>query len=262
MCATGLLDEQGKILSNERVGRNLYLMTVESPQLAKLMQPGQFVHTLAPGMEGHILRRPFSVYNTDPDAGTMDILYQNVGFGTNHITQLEAGAQLSNIGPIGHGWKAPEGAKRALLVCGGVGAAPLFMHCKSMIEAGIQVDVVLGAQTAEAMVCNVRYAQVLGADPVICTDDGTMGHAGFCTGPAQELIDANEYDYVCCCGPQPLMRIIADMAKKAGIYCQVSMERRMACGVGACLSCVIDTTSGKQRCCVDGPVFDAEEVIW
>lgn len=262
MCATGLLDEKGKVLSNEFLGRNLFLLKVESPELAKLMAPGQFVHTLIPGMEGHILRRPFSIYATDPAAGTMDILYQVVGFGSERLSRLEAGAEVSNIGPIGHGWVAPEGCKKALVVCGGVGAAPLFMHTQSMVQAGIQVDVVLGGQSADALVCAKRYEEVLGKAPVVATDDGTMGYAGFCTVPAKELLDANDYDYVCCCGPEPLMKIVAGMAKEAGVYCQISMEKRMACGVGACLSCVIDTPSGKQRCCVDGPVFDAEEVIW
>ena len=262
MCSTGLLEEQGRILSNSYLGRNLYLLTVESPELARLMEPGQFVHTLIPGMEGHILRRPFSVYATDTQAGTMDILYQTVGFGTAHLASLEAGEVISNIGPIGHGWRAPDGCKRALIVCGGVGAAPLFMHTQALIDAGIEVDVVLGAQTAEAMVCADRYRKILGKDPVIATDDGSLGFSGFCTVPAQELLSANSYDYLCCCGPEPLMRIVARMAAEAGVYCQISMEKRMACGVGACLSCVIDTSCGKQRCCVDGPVFNAEEVIW
>ena len=261
-CKVALKEEKGKILSNQALGRNLYLMRIESPILASQVQPGQFVHTQVSGMESHILRRPFSIYDTQPQTGTMDILYQNVGFGTNHIASLPAGCEVSNIGPIGNGWKAPASCKRALLVCGGVGAAPLFMHCRELVKAGVSVDVVLGAQTAEAMVADKRYAEVLGHEPVIATDDGSLGYSGFCTGPAQELIDENEYDYIACCGPQPLMRIIAQMAKQAGIFCQVSMERRMACGVGACLSCVIDTVSGKQRCCVDGPVFDAEEVIW
>ena len=136
------------------------------------------------------------------------------------------------------------------------------MHTSEMVAAGIQVDVVLGAQTAEAMVCADRYGQVLGSPAVLATDDGSLGYAGFCTVPAKELLDTNSYDYVCCCGPEPLMKIVSRMAAEAGVHCQISMEKRMACGVGACLSCVIDTPEGKKRCCVDGPVFNAEEVIW
>ena len=257
-----LQDEESFVLSNEQLGKNLFLIRLKSPLIAASVQPGQFVHTKIPGMEGHILRRPFSIYNADANAGIIEILYQNVGFGSNRFTELTAGETVMNIGPIGRGWSIPDGCKRALLVCGGVGAAPLFMHAKALVQAGVEVDVVLGAQTADAMVAHARYTEVLGHDPVIATDDGSMGFSGFCTVPAKDLIDSNSYDYLACCGPQVLMKIVYGMAAEAGIPCQVSMERRMACGVGACLSCVIDTTSGKQRCCVDGPVFEGNEVIW
>lgn len=260
--SSGLVDEKGRVLSNEHLGCSLYLVKLESPRIAQSLAPGQFVHTQLPGMEGHILRRPFSVYDTQPEEGIIEILYQVVGYGSAHLSTLQPGAEVANIGPVGRGWQAPADCKRVLLVGGGVGAAPLFLFSKQLVGEGVQVDVVLGAQTAEAMVADKRYEDALGHPPVIATDDGTLGYAGFCTQPAQQLLDENEYDFCACCGPQPLMRIVAGMAKERKVPCQVSMERRMACGVGACLSCVIDTTEGKQRCCVDGPVFDAEEVVW
>ena len=262
MSSPNLVEERGRVLSNDHLGRNLYLVTVESEEIAKALLPGQFVHTLVPGMEGHILRRPFSVYDADPVAGAIEILYQVVGFGSERLSCVQPGTEISNIGPIGRGWGIAPECQRALVVCGGVGAAPLFMHTRKMVESGIEVDVVLGAQTADALVCAERYAQMLGKQPILATDDGTCGYSGFCTVPAKELLDQKKYDYVACCGPEPLMRIIAGMAREAGVSCEVSMERRMACGVGACLSCVIDTVDGKRRCCVDGPVFDANEVVW
>lgn len=262
MPASGLVEETGKVLSNEHLARNLYLMEVESPRIADALQPGQFVHMRLPGMEGHILRRPFSVFDVNLGRASVEILYQAVGFGTSHMTGIEPGACVSSIGPVGNGWHAPAGCRRALLVGGGVGAAPLFLHAKRLVAEGVEVDVVLGAQTAQAMVCAGRYERVLGKPAVMATDDGTLGHAGFCTGPAKELLQAADYDHVACCGPEPLMRIVADMAANAQVECQVSLERRMACGVGACLSCVVDTKEGKKRCCVDGPVFQAEEVMW
>ncbi len=262
MAATGLLDESGKVLSNTHLGRNLYLMEVESPEISAALQPGQFVHMHLPNMEGHILRRPFSVYDVHPEKGTMEIMYQTVGFGSTHMVNIQPGETVSNIGPVGKGWHAPENCKRALLVGGGVGAAPLFMYAKQLVADGVEVDVVLGAQTAEAMVASGRYEEALGKAPVIATDDGSLGYSGFCTYPTQDLLNQNTYDHVACCGPEPLMRIVAGMAAQAGVECQVSMERRMACGVGACLSCVVDTNDGKKRCCVDGPVFEADEVVW
>ena len=124
-----LVNETARILSNEFAGPRLHLMTLEAPQIAASIEPGQFVHMKVPRMEAHILRRPFSVYARDVDAGTIDVLYQVVGFGTDHMTGLAAGEECELIGPVGATWNPPvEG--RCLLVGGGVGAAPLFMLCE------------------------------------------------------------------------------------------------------------------------------------
>lgn len=270
----GLVNEQTRIIWNGCAGANLHVMTLEAPAIAAMTRPGQFVHMKIPGMEGHVLRRPFCIYAADAAAGTVDILYQVVGFGSEHMTSLApsaegapAGTVPELIGPVGNGWSVPEGAKRVLLVGGGVGAAPLFMLCEQLCAEGVAVDVVLGAQTQAALVCRERYAALLSAEPRCATDDGSYGRAGFCTPLVEEALaeaaEAGEpYDYVAVCGPEPLMKIVAGMAASAGVPCQVSMEKRMACGVGACLSCVVDTQAGKKRACVDGPVFNAEEVVW
>lgn len=262
-----LVNEKATVLSNQCVGPRLWLLTVRCPQVAAAVEPGQFVHMLVPGMADHMLRRPFSVYSTNAQAGTMDILYQVVGYGTDHMTTLPQGTACEFIGSIGHGWQVPEGARKVLLVAGGVGAAPLFMLTQQCVERGLDVTVVLGAQTKDALVTRQAYQQVLGCEPLCATDDGTYGHAGFCTGLVeQELARAasqgHPFDYLAVCGPLPLMRIVAGMAREAGVFAQVSMEKRMACGIGACLGCIVDTTSGNKRACVDGPVFDASEVVW
>ena len=266
----GLVNEKARLLSNEQVGPSLWVMRLEAPRIASAIQPGQFVHMLVPGMEAHILRRPFSVYAVDGAAGALDILYQVVGFGTDRMTQLECGQVCEIIGPVGATW-TPPAQGRCLLVGGGVGAAPLFMMCEQLVGAGRAVDVVLGAQTEAALVCRARYQDLLdggqGCTLSCATDDGSFGRAGFCTSLVEEALSAaaeegSPYAYVATCGPEPLMKIVAAMADRAGVRCQVSLEKRMACGIGACLSCVVDTTEGKKRACVDGPVFDAEKVVW
>lgn len=257
-----LVNEVAPVVDNVKVGPRLYVMTVRAPKIASAIGPGQFVHMRVPGMDDHILRRPFSVYARDADAGTLDILYQTVGFGSRHMTELKAGAETELIGPVGHGWQRPDNARRVMLVAGGVGAAPLFMFAEDLLAHGAKVDVVLGAQTKDALVTRDRYAALLGCEPNCSTDDGSFGRHGFCTAAAEELLANGGYDLVCACGPEPVMRITAGLARSAGVPCQVSLERRMACGVGACLSCVVDTVNGKRRACVDGPVFDASEVVW
>ena len=260
-----LVNECARILSNEEVGPRLHIMVLQAPAIAASILPGQFVHMKLPDLEAHILRRPFSVYARDAMSGTLEILYQEVGSVTRLMPDMQAG-EAELIGPVGNTWSTDF--THALLVGGGVGAAPLFMLTELLVKVGCHLDVVLGAQTEKALVCRDRYGQLLGKEPWCATDDGTYGRAGFCTSLVEERLrdgcsdDGRPYDYVAVCGPEPLMRIVSGMALDAGIRCEVSMEKRMACGVGACLSCVVDTVDGKRRSCVDGPVFDACKVVW
>ena len=261
-----LFNETARILENVQVGPRLHLMVLKSPEIACSIEPGQFVHMKVPRMEAHILRRPFSVYARDAEEGTLDVLYQVVGFGTDHMTSLAPGEECELIGPVGATWNPPA-TGRCLLVGGGVGAAPLFMLYERIVASEAEVDVVLGAQTKDALVCRARYEALLGTEPRCATDDGSYGRAGFCTSLVEEALAEAQaagrpYDYVAVCGPEPLMKIVAGMAHDAGVRCEVSMEKRMACGIGACLSCVVDTVDGKKRACVDGPVFDAGKVVW
>lgn len=262
---TQLVNERARIVENVQVGPRLHVMTLESPAIAGAIQPGQFVHMRVPGRDEHVLRRPFSVYARSVEAGTLEILYQEVGSLTTYMPSLrEESVEL--IGPVGNSWNAD--CAHALLVGGGVGAAPLFMLAESLRERGIPFDVVLGAQTKDALVARERYGDLLGCEPCCATDDGSYGRAGFCTSLVEERLaqgcssDGAPYDFLAVCGPEPLMKIVAKMGADAGVRTQVSMEKRMACGVGACLSCVVDTTRGKKRSCVDGPIFEAQEVVW
>lgn len=258
------IDESCRLLANNRHTDALWDMTLAAPGIAQAILPGQFVHVKIPGMDGRILRRPFSVYAADPAEGTIRILYQVVGKGSAHMTTLapEATAPMSVMGPMGNPWSLPQQAKRVLFVVGGVGAAPLAMFGQQIVQAGVELDVCMGAQTKDALVMKDHYEQVIGVEPVCATDDGSFGHAGFVTAPASDLLKRNSYDLVCCCGPEPLMRIVAGLALEADVACQVSLEKRMACGIGACLSCVVDTVDGRKRSCIDGPVFDARKVVW
>ena len=262
---TQLVNERACIVKNVQVGPRLHVLTLESPEIAGSIQPGQFVHMRVPGRDEHVLRRPFSVYARSREAGTLEILYQEVGSLTTYMPTLHEGA-VELIGPVGNTWNAD--CSHALLVGGGVGAAPLFMLAEQLRARGVQFDVVLGAQTKDALVARERYGDLIGCEPCCATDDGSFGRAGFCTSLVEErlaqgcLADGAPYDFLAVCGPEPLMKIVAKMGAEAGVRTQVSMEKRMACGVGACLSCVVDTVNGKSRSCVDGPIFEAQEVVW
>ncbi len=272
-----LINEPAKLLDNKQLGPRLYLMQLQAPAMAERLAPGQFIHVRIPGMPDHILRRPFSVYAWNANKGTLDILYQSVGFGTDHLAHLTP-AQLGDdrieiIGPIGNVWAPARDddaleCHRAMLVAGGAGAPALFMLASDLLQKGCEVDVVMGAATKDALVCKDRFENLLGKKVLAATDDGSFGRSGFCTSLVEEQLQKGSvdsgkpYDYVATCGPNPLMKIVAHLSENAQTYCEVSTEKRMACGIGACLSCVVDTVEGKKRSCVDGPIFDARKVVW
>ncbi len=263
--ANPMMEETATVVSNTELAPNIYMLKLASKQIAHSVLPGQFVHIQLPNFNDHILRRPFSVCKWEGEY--IWIMYQVVGVGSKYMTQLKTEQKLSVIGPVGRGWNPPANASHALLVCGGMGVAPQTMLAKKLVEAGAKVDCLVGATTANRLV-GADTLQSFGANVHIATDDGTLGYHGFCT----ELIDdyCKDADYVSICGPEPMERVAIQTLnaamdtspKKNSQICEVSLERRMACGIGACLSCVVETTQGKRRACVDGPVFYANEVVW
>lgn len=259
-----VMERSGIVVDNELLTDTLALLYVESPDIARCIKPGQFVHLAIPGLEAHMLRRPFSVMMADAEQGVLTILYQAVGTVSSFMRLLDHGMAVSLLGPIGKSWTETFDAlpERALLVGGGVGAAPLYMFAELLAQKEVPFDVVLGAKDKEGLVCLPHYTNLLTYEPLCTTDDGSYGIAGFTTQAAEELLEMNTYNYVACCGPEPMMKGISALTFAKGIPTFVSLERRMACGVGACLSCVVDTTSGKRRACIDGPIFDASEVVW
>lgn len=165
------------------------------------------------------------------------------------------------VGPLGHGWDVPVDAAHVLFVTGGLGAAPLGMLAEELAVRGVAVVVAMGAPCGERLVARDLFERVTRRVEV-ATDDGSVGSIGFVTELSARLLTEERFDMVCTCGPEPMQRIVAAQAVSAGVSCQVSLERLMACGIGACLSCVVTTTSGIKRACVDGPVFDAKEVLF
>ena len=251
--------ESVRVLSNDRVAEGVGLVVLHAPGTAATVLPGQFVHLrVATGTE-IILRRPFSVHRAYD--GRIEILYQVLGAGTLCLAERPVGASMDVVGPLGHGWEVPDGLSHALLVAGGLGAAPLGMLAESMSASGVALTVAQGAPTRSRLVARQLFERVA-RRVEIATDDGTLGERGFVVGPVQRLLVEEHFDQVYTCGPEIMQRRVAALAEEAGIPCQVSLERLMACGIGACLSCVVATVSGQKRACVDGPVFDAREVTW
>lgn len=252
--------ERVRVVANQRVAEGVGLIVLEAPRCAASITPGQFVHLRVATGSDIILRRPFSVHRVR--AGRIEILYQVLGAGTLRLAEKTAGDEsMDIIGPLGHGWELPERASHALLVAGGLGAAPMGMLAERLSERGVAVVVAQGAPTTSRLVARDLFERVSRRVDV-ATDDGSAGEQGFVTALSARALADERFDVVYACGPEAMQRVVAAQALEAGVPCQVSLERLMACGVGACLSCVVTTRNGRMRACVDGPVFDAGEVCW
>lgn len=260
MCAGGKpAVENVTVVSNARVARGVGRIVLDAPRTASAIRPGQFIHLRIARDADFILRRPFSVFRAG--GGKLEILYQVVGTGTRVLAEAVAGAEMDAIGPLGHGWEIPEGAAHALVVAGGLGVGPMGMLVEELARLGVAATLAQGAPSADRLLAREVFAENCRRVEV-ATDDGSEGRHGFVTVLVEELLASDRPDVVFVCGPEPMQRAVAGLASAHGVQCRVSLERLMACGIGACLTCVVTTRSGKKRACVDGPVFDAADIVW
>lgn len=249
------------VVACEPLARDVYRMTLRCPELAAAIEPGQFFNLHVPGDPTHLLRLPFSWAVADRDAGTVEFAFAAVGEGTRRLAELPLGTQTDLLGPAGRGWRVDAACGRALLVAGGTGTVSLVPLAAALAAAGVACDFVEGQPTAEALVYEAEVEKT-GASFRAATEDGTRGRAGDASDLSAELLAAGGYGAVYACGPEDMMAKVAAQAKEAGVPCQVSMERLMACGFGACTTCLVDTLDGRKGACKEGPVFDAERVLW
>ncbi|MBR1784506.1 MAG: dihydroorotate dehydrogenase electron transfer subunit [Bacteroidales bacterium] len=222
--------------------------TLQSPA------PGQFVEALVEDCPGVMLRRPISVHDADPQAGTLTLMVQIVGRGTRKLATLREGDRLNLVYPLGHGFTT-EGCKKPLLVGGGAGIAPLLLLAKTLQANEVQPTVLLGGRTAELIPARDAFASLCTLHTA--TDDGSLGHRGLVV---EHPVFNDSYDMIYACGPTPMMKAVARSAAQRGVECEVSLENVMACGVGACLCCVTDTDHGHRCVCKDGPVFNIKNM--
>ena len=246
-----------RIVHKKPLNPTVTLMDIEAPLVAAKAKPGQFIHVKV-NDPTCILRRPISIAGTEPGKGILEIIYRIVGKGTEAMSRLKAGDVVDCLGPLGTAFDMDK--NHIVGIGGGVGIAPiLFMARKA--KPG-QMTVVIGGRNKEEVFWKDLFPKTL-KELIVTTDDGSYGIKGFSVSVLPELFKNGNVDEACVCGPGIMMRITAQMAKEANVPCEVSMERRMGCGIGTCLGCVCDRADGKghYKVCVDGPVFRAEEVV-
>lgn len=254
--------EKSTVTKREALTPDIIRLTLLAPKISAFALPGQFVMAKPSKSLDPLLRRPFSIHRVNPD-GTLAILFKIIGKGTRLLGELNPGAVIDMLGPLGKGFDLhPPGP--FCMIGGGMGIAPLYFLAdkfRNLDEKYNNQPVLLGARTqSELLLLAEEFAEI--DYPVLtATDDGSLGRRGFVTELLDDLLPGLKQAYVC--GPMPMMRVVALKCREAGVACQVSLETHMACGLGACLGCTFPATGGGYKhVCKDGPVLSAEEVVW
>ena len=242
----------------QQVNANCVLLVMASDTPFPEVRPGQFAELRIDGTPSVMLRRPISVHSFDAVKNEIGFLVQVVGDGTKWLGALKAGDKVNTLLPLGNGFTMPtEPGKKYLLVGGGVGSAPLYNLAEELKRCGHEFTILIGARSAKDLYRREAY-EALGRVEYT-TEDGSLGEKGYVTNHS---LLAEKYDYIYTCGPKPMMMAVARYARENGIACEVSLENKMACGLGACLCCVEDTKEGHKCVCTDGPVFSIDELKW
>ncbi len=288
-----MIQTKATVVSNEQLAEDFWRLTIDAGQIASTAEPGQFINARISEANDPLFRRPFSVFRRialPGGAQGIQIVYRVVGRGTRAMTRLASGSQLDVIGPLGHAFQLVPQKKTHVLLAGGTGAASLFMIGEKISRAGkrdgLDLRVLLGAKAKQSVILEKEFAS-LGGKIQISTDDGSLGFHGTVTDMFKQSITEGGIPTDCAvyaCGPEQMLEDLAVVCRQHHITAQVSLERNMMCGVGACLVCVCrvdkqnalkrrrlesshmvftaEKTDGYALVCKDGPVFDIDEVVF
>ena len=247
-----------RVKSVDRIHDRYVLIKLTDDRPLPDMLPGQFVEVRVDGSPNTFLRRPISINFVDRAQNELWLLVATIGDGTRRLAELTEGDILNCLLPLGNGFTPAKSGERVLLIGGGVGVAPLLYMGAEMQRQGIEPTFLLGARTAkDLLLTNIynMYGRVF-----VTTEDGSKGEKGFVTN--HSILLQEHFDRISTCGPTPMMKAVARLAKEKGIDCEASLENLMACGLGACLCCVEKTIDGNLCVCKDGPVFDVRRLLW
>ncbi|MBO0700758.1 MAG: dihydroorotate dehydrogenase electron transfer subunit [Zavarzinella sp.] len=272
-----ILQRTARTVENVPLAERTYRIRLDCPEIAAAIRPGQFVMLRLAGTNDPLLGRPFALYDTVLDsAGTpvgLDVVYLVVGKMTGLLTQVQAGESIEVWGPLGNGFPDLGGAEHVACVAGGIGQTPFLAFVRELLgtrgyggdpprKRTKRVSLYYGVRTA-ALAAGVDDFRAAGCEVKLASDDGSLGYKGFVT---QLLANDRPPGPFVGCGPEPMLHVLANLAADWGAKCYVSLETPMACGFGACFSCVtkVKTPAGwdYKRVCVDGPVFDAASLEW
>ncbi len=254
-------DKRVKITENRQISPDFYLLSFEWKKEWGIPEAGHFLELKVDESSSPLLRRPlaFSDYNETLEIGSL--IYQKRGVSTDLLSKKPVGSEVTIIAPIGTAFGVTGDSKKIIAVGGGVGLGPILFASLQEQTKGNSVSFVTGFRNEELVPDSSLWKNL---DATLCTDDGSVGFAGNVVQYLETLSDADLADAVIwACGPTPMLKALHNFAQKQGLKCEVSMEEMMACGIGACTGCVVETTAGGYlRVCKEGPVFDSEVLKW
>jgi dihydroorotate dehydrogenase electron transfer subunit len=256
-----------EVLARRRQG-SYWLLSISAPEIAERAEPGQFID-IAVDAPGSLLRRPFSIARTSrqgPFAGTVDVVFDAHGPGTEWLTTVDAHDVVDVVGPLGTPFPLPKRKVSCLLVGGGYGTAPLFFLADRLVREGLRVDLIVGAASKDRLL-DVIEAKRASASVTFTTEDGSYGERGRVTDVLEDVASRCGTGVVYACGPNPMLRAVSERCVELELPVQVAVEERMACGIGVCFTCVLpirhkDGGVRMKRSCVDGPVFNGARIAW
>jgi dihydroorotate dehydrogenase electron transfer subunit len=268
------VDIDAAVIENRRLSADYNILSLAAPEIAARARPGQFVMIKTSAGNDPLLRRPFSIFEILRDAGGaprgLSIFNKRIGAGTTLLSRVDAGVRLSTLGPLGRPFEPVDPPADAWMIAGGVGLAPFVTLAEALAARGTAATLFYGARRGEELYC-VEIFETLGVRIVLATEDGSRGVRGRITAPLEAALRERPLGspvklYVC--GPTPMMRACAALAAAHGRACDVSLEQVMGCGLGGCYSCVVPARGHDggaphhTRTCIDGPVFDAQRIVW
>lgn len=257
-----------------RVERNLelvsgYRLLTASFDLELEVRAGQFAMLRARDFEEPLLRRAMAIYRIEGPR-QLSFLYKVLGRGTQAMARLRAGQQIESLLPLGNGWLIEGIPEKALVVCGGIGSASVFLLCQELARAGSDVIIFFGAASRDVAIgCGLEDFRALGLPMRITTDDGSLGEPGMVTAALERHLNQKDVAgaVIYACGPWAMMRRVSELAEGRGLRCLVSIETPMGCGFGVCVGCAVAVKDeapyeSYKRACVDGPIFPAQVIRW
>ena len=274
-----MIDKKVKVKDIRDLGSGSYLLTLSTPEQARLVRPGQFImlKCVEDADDNPLLRRPFTIFNIHRQARSgkpagLELLIKDAGYGTHRLVQIRPGQMLDCLGPQGRGFQISGEMRNrldlAVLVAGGVGIAPLYLLAQSLLAQNVKPVLFYGGSTVAGLVLR-DYFERLNIEVHYATEDGSFGDRGLITQSVAQFFQGagHKNARVYACGPWGMMKAAHLLAVQHNLQCEVSLEARMGCSLGACLGCVVrsrDHNGEEQylRVCQDGPVMNSRLIDW